>query len=93
MASLWYPELLQDETAFPAHMLFTFFKRDDTTSSSIQDQVHLYMPEQFGQPNTVSWDSSFRGGQAVLSAMGGSVRGVSNFVAEHTSNPLVRRRS
>ncbi len=91
MANFWYPELLQDETAFPAHMLFSFFKRDDTTSSSIQDQVHLYMPEQFGQPNTVSWDSSFKGGQAVLSALGGGTRSLANFVEGHSTNAAVRR--
>lgn len=50
--------------------------------SSMKDQVHLYMPEQFGQPNTVSWDSSFRGGQAVLSAIGGGVHSIADALAK-----------
>lgn len=66
MAQVWYPDLLQDTTAFPAHMLFTFYERGSTTTSSMTDQVHLYMPEAFGQPNTVSWDSHFKGGKEAL---------------------------
>lgn len=68
---LYYPELLRNQEAFPANIHFTFYERFSTKSSELRDQVHLYMPEQFGQPNTVTWDSSFRGGQALVGAVGG----------------------
>lgn len=77
---LWYPELLKDGNTFPAHMLFTFFERGSTAKSSIIDQVHLYMPEQFGQPNTVSWDV-FPAGQSVVNAMGGGARSIADFLS------------
>jgi hypothetical protein len=79
-AELWYPDLLQDGEAFPCHVLFTFFKRDSTKSSDLQDQVHLYMPEDFGQPNTLSWDSSFRAGQQLLSAAASGVGGLGSLI-------------
>lgn len=69
MATLYYPELIKNSEAFPAHILFTFFERQSTQSSSPQDFIHLYMPESFGQPNTVSWDSSFKAGQAVAGTL------------------------
>lgn len=56
MAELYYPTLLADTEAYPANIMFTFYERKDTSSSSIKDIVHLYMPENFGQPSTVSWD-------------------------------------
>lgn len=65
---LYYPELLTNKDAFPANIHFTFYERMSTKESQMRDQVHLYMPEQFGQPNTVSWDS-FQGGQAVIGAL------------------------
>ena len=68
---LYYPELLRNKEAFPANIHFSFYERFSTKASELRDQVHLYMPEQFGQPNPVSWDSSFRGGQAIIGAMGG----------------------
>lgn len=67
---VYYPQLLTNKEAFPANIMFTFYERSSTTSSSAQDIVHLYMPENFGQPSTASWDHSFSGGQAVLGALG-----------------------
>jgi hypothetical protein len=92
---VYYPELLTNKEAFPANVMFTFYERTSTTSSSAQDIIHLYMPENFGQPSTVSWDNSFRGGQAVLGAasagataigdamskVGGRFAGVSSWVS------------
>lgn len=72
MAELYYPDLLRNKEAFPANIHFTFYERFSTKESEMRDQIHLYMPEQFGQPNTVTWDSSFRGGQAIIGAMGGA---------------------
>lgn len=69
MAELYYPQLLTNKEAFPANIHFTFYERFSTQASQMRDQVHLYMPEQFGQPNTVTWDSSFRGGQAIIGAI------------------------
>jgi hypothetical protein len=72
MAEVYYPKLLTNTEAFPANIMFTFYERSSTTSSSAEDIVHLYMPEHFGQPNTVSWDSQFGGGQALLAAGAGA---------------------
>ena len=66
MAELYYPSLLTNKDAFPANVHFTFYERFSTKKSQLRDQIHLYMPESFGQPNTISWDSSFRGGQAII---------------------------
>jgi len=54
---LYYPELLTNKEAFPANIHFSFYKRNSTLQSTLQDQVHLYLPEQFGQPTTVTWDA------------------------------------
>lgn len=70
---IYYPELLTNSEAFPANIMFTFYERSSTISSSVKDIVHLYMPENFGQPNTISWDHQFSGGQAVLGALAGGV--------------------
>lgn len=81
---LYYPELLTNKDAFPANIHFTFYERMSTQESQMRDQVHLYMPEQFGQPNTVSWDS-FQGGQAVIGAItqgSEALGGPGNFVAK-----------
>lgn len=85
MANLYYPELLVNKEAFPASIQFTFYERFSTKASEMRDQIHLYMPEQFGQPNTVTWDSSFRGGQAIIGALGGvasKLGGVGKWVAQ-----------
>lgn len=65
---VYYPEILTNTEAFPANIMFTFYERSSTTSSSPEDIVHLYMPEHFGQPSTVSWDHAFSGGAALLGA-------------------------
>ena len=73
MAHLYYPQLLTEKQAFPANVHFTFYERFSTKKSQMRDQIHLYMPEDFGQPNTITWDSSFRGGQALIGATSGAV--------------------
>jgi hypothetical protein len=40
------------------------------------------MPENFGQPSTVSWDNSFSGGQAVLGAVSGAKEAVSDIITK-----------
>jgi hypothetical protein len=70
MAELYYPKLLENKEAFPANIFFTFFKRSSTQSSEPEDFIHLYMPEQFGQPNTITWDT-FKAGQQLLGAAAG----------------------
>lgn len=55
--NLYYPSNLQDSDLFPCHIHFTFFNRRSTWESGMADQVHLYMPEKFGQPSTLSWES------------------------------------
>jgi hypothetical protein len=85
LAELYYPELLTNKEAFPANIHFTFYERFSTKASEMRDQIHLYMPEQFGQPNTVTWDSSFRGGQAIIGALGGvasTLGSVGKFVSQ-----------
>lgn len=82
MSELYYPELLRNKEAFPANIHFTFYERSSTKASEMKDQIHLYMPEQFGQPSTITWDSSFRGGQAVLGAVGG----ISSWIADKFAN-------
>lgn len=64
MAILYYPKILENSTEFPASIFFTFYERENTSKSSMKDTIQLYMPEQFGQPSTVSWDT-FRGTEAV----------------------------
>ena len=66
MTTYWYPELLKNQDAFPATILFTFYERGDTKISSKTDMVHLFLPENFTQPTTISWDQNFSGGKAVL---------------------------
>jgi hypothetical protein len=73
LAHLYYPQLLTEKQAFPANVHFTFYERFSTKKSQMRDQIHLYMPEDFGQPNTITWDSSFRGGQALIGATSGAV--------------------
>lgn len=81
MATLYYPELLKNAEAFPAHIMFTFYERGSTQESSQQDDIHLYMPENFGQPNTVTWDS-FKTTQAVAGTLSaaGSATGVTGAI-------------
>lgn len=88
MADLWYPEILHNTEAFPASIFFTFFERNSTKDSAMVDTIHLYMPEDFGQPNTVSWDT-FQGGQAVVSAASNALGGLQNVaqsVAKETAS-------
>lgn len=79
---VYYPELLTNTNAFPANIMFTFYERSSTTSSAATDIVHLYMPENFGQPSTVSWDHTFSGGQAVLGAAAGAAGGIGAIISK-----------
>lgn len=63
---LVYPKILENMEAFPACIYFKFFERRSTSESEDFDEVFLYMPEEFGQPSTISWDSSFSATGAVL---------------------------
>ena len=58
MTKYVYPEELADSVAYPAFMQFNFFHRDSSSNSSPGDEIQLYMPESFQNPNTVSWDSA-----------------------------------
>lgn len=58
MAKYIYPTELADSTAYPAYMQFNFFHRDTAKNSQPGDEIQLYMPESFQNPNTVSWDSA-----------------------------------
>ena len=69
MAELKYPQLLNNEVAFPASIMFTFFNRRSTRDSGLTDTIMLYMPEEFGQPSTLSWDT-FSATEAMLSVAG-----------------------
>lgn len=84
--TFYYPYLLEDYAAYPASVHFTFYERLNTGTSEPRNEVFLYMPPEFGQPNTVTWDSSFRGGQAVLSAIDASplpgAKSVANAMSE-----------
>lgn len=57
MARYQYPAELGDTEKHPATILFKFFERGSSTSSSESDEVHLYMPESAQNPSTVSWDT------------------------------------
>lgn len=82
---LWYPDLLQEKEAFPASVMFTFFDRESTKRSIIQDTIHLYLPEQFGQPSTVSWDQ-FSGAGALTEVAANGLEGVEGILR----NPLAK---
>jgi hypothetical protein len=84
MADLWYPDLLQEAQAFPAHIFFAFYERESTMASSMQDTVHLYMPEQFGQPNTVEWEQ-YEVGATVNSFAKGAMNGIQQFLTKGMS--------
>lgn len=56
MADLYFPENLTNDDLYPCHIQFIFFERRSTWDSGMADSVHLYMPEKFGQPSTISWD-------------------------------------
>lgn len=68
---MYYPSLLTNQNAFPAHIMFTFYERKSTQSSNQTDIVHLYMPEHFNQPNTVQWDSGKSVTAELAAATGG----------------------
>lgn len=88
---IYYPELLTNTEAFPAHIHFSFFERTSTTSSSPADNVHLYMPEKFGQPNTISWEE-LRGGEMLKGAASGIMSAISNMnsVSDKVKNAITR---
>lgn len=81
---LWYPDILQEAQAFPAHIFFAFYERESTMASSMQDTIHLYMPEQFGQPSTVEWEQ-YEVGNAVNSFAKGAANGIMQFATKGLS--------
>lgn len=52
-----YPSVLGGNE-YPSFMEFSFFDRVNAKEDTPKEIVNLYMPEQFSQPNTISWDTS-----------------------------------
>lgn len=56
MSALVWPSNL-GEYNNPSSIFFQFYERHTSTSSSIGDQIELYMPNSVSQPSTVDWSN------------------------------------